>query len=55
MYSPIARSVVLKRNWTIVELLGNVFIHIAGRSRLSLQMEEPCKEWIGSQIYVSKI
>ena len=47
MCSPIARSVVLKRrNRTTLELLGNVFIHIAARSRLSPQMAEPCKERI---------
>ena len=34
MYSPIARSVIL-RNQTIVAPLGNVFIYIAARSRLS--------------------
>ena len=40
-YSPIVRSVVLKRrNRTTLKLLGNVFIHIAARSRLSLQMVE---------------
>ena len=36
IYSPIARSVVLRRNQTIVKLLGNIFIHIAARSRLSM-------------------
>ena len=47
MYSPIARSVVFKRrNWTTLELLGNFFIHIAARARLSPQMAEPCKERI---------
>ena len=47
MYSPTTRSLVLKRtNRTIVELLGNIFIHIAARSRLSLQMAESCKERI---------
>ena len=36
MYSPIARSVVLRRrNRTIIDLLGNVFIHNAARSRVS--------------------
>ena len=47
MYSNIARSVVLRRNRTIIELLDNIFIHIADRSRLSAQMVEPCKERIG--------
>ena len=46
MYSPIARSAVLRRNQTIADLLGNVFIHIAARSWLSLQKAEPCKEQI---------
>ena len=47
MYSPIARSVVLRwKNWTIIELLGNVFIHNAARLRLSPQMAKPCKEQI---------
>ena len=47
MYLPIARSVVLRRrNWTIIDLLGNVFIHNAARSRLSPQMVKPCKERI---------
>ena len=58
MYSPIARSVVLKRkDWTTLERLGNVFIHIAARSRLSLQMAEPREElihttfvWVGTTI-----
>ena len=46
-YSPIARSVVLRwRNQTIIDLLGNVFIHNAARSRLSPQMAKPCKERI---------
>ena len=31
---------------TTLELLGNVFIHIAARWRLSPQMAEPCKEQI---------
>ena len=45
MYSPIAMSVVLKRRTqTTLKLLGNVFIHIAARSRLSLKMVQPCKE-----------
>ena len=44
MYSPIARSVVLRRrNWTILELLGNAFIHIAARSRLPLQWRNRAK------------
>ena len=43
MNSPIARSVVLKRrNLTTFKLLGNVFIHIAARLRLSPQMAELC-------------
>ena len=47
MYSPIARSVVLRRrNQTIIDLLGKVFIHNAARSKLSLQMAKPCKERI---------
>ena len=47
LYSPIARSVVLRRrNQTIIDLFGNVFIHNAARSRLSLQMAKPCKERI---------
>ena len=47
MYSPIARSVVLRRrNRIIIDLLYNVFIHNAARSRLSPQMAEPCKERI---------
>ena len=47
MYSPIALSVVLKRqNQTTLELLGKVFIRIAARSRLSSQMADPCKERI---------
>ena len=49
MYSSIARSVVLRRrNRTIIDLLGKVFIHNAARSRLSLQMAKPCKErlWV---------
>ena len=50
MYSPFARSVVLRRrNRTIIDLLGNVFIHKAARSRLSPQMVEPCKEQGRSQ------
>ena len=28
------------RNRTIIDLLGNIFIHIAARSKLSLQMAE---------------
>ena len=46
MYSPIARSVVVLRrgNRTIINLLGNVFIHNAARLRLSRQMAEPYKE-----------
>ena len=41
----IARLVVLKRtNLTSINLLGNVFIHITARSRLSPQMAEPCEE-----------
>ena len=45
MYSPIARSVVLRRRyWTLIDLLSNVFIHKVARSRLSTQMAEPCKE-----------
>ena len=35
MHSPIARSVVLRRYHAIIDLLGNVFIHNAARSRLS--------------------
>ena len=46
MYSPIARSVVLRRNQTILKLLGNISIHIAARSRLSPQMAGPCKAGI---------
>ena len=47
IYSLIARSVVLRRrNWTIIDLLGNVFIHNPARSRLSPQMAELCKERI---------
>ena len=46
MYSPIARSVVLKRNRTIIDHLGIVFIHNAARSRLSPQITKPCKERI---------
>ena len=47
MHSPIARSLGLKRrNRTTLELLCNVFIHIAVRSRLSPKMEEPFKERI---------
>ena len=47
MYSPIARSVVLRRrNQTKIDLLGNIFIHNAATSRLSLQMVEPRKEQI---------
>ena len=39
MYSPITRSVVLRRrNWTIIDLLGNVFIHNAARSRLRARL-----------------
>ena len=42
MYSPIVRSVLLKRrNQTILKLLGNVFIHIAARSKLFPQMAGP--------------
>ena len=45
MYLPTARSVVLRRrNQTIIDLLGNVFIHNAARSNLSPQMAKPCKE-----------
>ena len=45
MYSPNAMSVVLRRrNQTIINLLGNVFIHNAARSRLSPQMLEPYKD-----------
>ena len=47
MYLPIARSVILKRrNQTTIDLLGNVFIHNAARSRLSPQMAKLCKERI---------
>ena len=47
MYSPIERSVVLrKRNRTIIDLLGNVFIHNAARSRLSPQIAKLCKDQI---------
>ena len=47
MYSPIARSVVLRRrNRTIINLFGNIFFHNAARSKLSPQMAEPCKEHI---------
>ena len=43
MFSPLARSVVLRRNQTIVvELSGNIFIHIAAIWKLSLQTE-PCR------------
>ena len=49
MSSPNARSVVLRRrNQTIIDLLGNVFIHNAARPRLSPQMAKPCKERINS-------
>ena len=49
MYSPIVRSVFFKRrNRTIVDLLGNVFIHNAARLRLSSQIVEPRKERIAS-------
>ena len=44
MYSPVARSVVLRRrNRTIIDLLDNVFIHNAAKSKLYPQMAEPCK------------
>ena len=47
IHSPTARSVVLRRrNRTIIDLIGNVFIHNGARSRLSPQMAEPCKERI---------
>ena len=47
IYSPIARSVVLKRrNWTTLELSGNVSFILLIRSRLFPQMAEPCKERI---------
>ena len=47
MYAPIARSGVLgRRNWTTINLLGNISIHNAARSRLSSQMAELCKDWI---------
>ena len=35
-----------RRNHTALKLLGNVFIHIGARSRLSLQMIETCIELI---------
>ena len=55
MYSPIARSVVLKRrNQTTLEMLGNIFNHISARLRLSPQMVEPCKERIMPQPSKSK-
>ena len=38
--------VLKRRNRTTLELVGNSFIHIAARSRLALQMPEPCKEQI---------
>ena len=37
-----------KRTRTIIDLLGNIFIHNAARSRLSPQMAELCKERIGN-------
>ena len=46
MYSPTAKSVVLRRrNRTINNHLGNVFIHNAARLRLSPQTAA-CKEQI---------
>ena len=35
-----------RRNRTIIDLLGNVFIHYAARSRLSTKMAKACKERI---------
>ena len=47
MFSPIAKSVILKRrNQTTLKLLGNVFIHVAASSKLSLHMAELCKKRI---------
>ena len=47
MYSPTARSEVLRRrNRTIIDMLGNVFIQNGARLRLSLQMAKPCKKRI---------
>ena len=33
-----------RRNRTVIDLLGNLFIYNAARSRLSPQMAELCKE-----------
>ena len=38
--------ILRRRNRTIIDLLGNIFIHNAARSRLSPQRVELCKEQI---------